>query len=57
MKLGHGIEVSLDRLDQYALHLVALNPDKDWVEEIIPRACEKLYQMSQFLLGISPGRT
>ena len=54
VKLGHGIEISLDRLDKYALQLMALNPDKDWVEEIIPLACEKLYQMRGFLLGISP---
>ena len=53
VKLGHGIEVSLDRLDKYALQLMALNPEKDWVEEIIPLACEKLYHMSEFLLGIS----
>ena len=57
MKLGHAIEVSLDRLDKYALQLMALNPEKDWVEEIIPLACEKLYRMRGFLFGDFRGRT
>ena len=54
VRLGKGIEIPIERLDQYALALAAQYPDKDWVEEIIPLACQRLGQMSEFLSRIHP---
>jgi hypothetical protein len=51
LQLGDGIEVSIERLDRYALAFQALYPDKDWVEEIIPLAVRRIYQMSELLSG------
>jgi hypothetical protein len=54
VRLGDGIEVPIERLDRYALALAAQHPKMDWVEEIIPLACQRLGQMSGFLSGVHP---
>jgi hypothetical protein len=54
VRLCDGIEVPIERLDRYALALAAQHPKMDWVEEIIPLACQRLGQMSGFLSGVHP---
>jgi hypothetical protein len=53
VRFSNGLEIPLERVDRYALQIWAQNPGKDWVEEIIPLAVQKLHQMTKFLAEVS----
>jgi hypothetical protein len=54
VRLAKESKITIDRLDRYALALQAQYPDKDWAEDIIPLALQRLNQMSKLLSGVHP---